>query len=82
MEKESGKGPDTVTDEALDEAAGGITFGGSLAGETAAPSFLGGTTEGKAGYGGFTGGVSVAAGDVNADAVARKVADGSVKPGG
>lgn len=82
MDKERANDAAPLPDEALDEAAGGtVTFGGSLAGETAAPGFQGGvTTEGKTAYPGFQGGVSVAAGDVNGDA-ARKIADGSVKPG-
>ena len=80
MEQEKGKAPDALPDEALDEAAGGVTFGGSLAGDTAAPSVQSGvTTESKTAFPGFQGGVTVAAGDVNGDA-ARKIADGSVKP--
>ena len=89
MEKEQDKKPAPVSDEALDEAAGGtVTFGGSMTGDAAAPGFQGGVsitdgTSNKAGYGaGFAGGVTVAAGDVNGDAAAKKIADGSVKPVG
>ena len=83
MNNESGKDPKTLPDEALDEASGGLTFNGQT--QPSDVSITDGTsniTDGtsKTAYGGFAGGVRVAAGDVNGD-VARKIADGSVKPG-
>ena len=70
----------------MDEAAGGVAFG-TPEGETSL-GFTGGVnkpgiTDGTSNtsFPGFTGGVRVAVGDVNNDAAALKIADGSVKPG-
>ena len=64
MTKEKGKTPETLPDEALDDASGGLNF--TKIATTSSTSFLGG--------------VRVASGDVNGDAAALKIADGSVKP--
>jgi hypothetical protein len=86
MEDKTGKDPKALPDEALDEAAGGITFGGTLQGEASYPGFGGGVN--KAGItdgtsnAGYVGGTRVAVGDVNNDGAALKIADGSVKKGG
>jgi hypothetical protein len=82
MEKESGKEPEALPDEALDDAAGGLlpavhTGGANRAGITDGTSNI---TDGTS-KAGFAGGVFVAAGDVNGDGKALKIADGSVKPG-
>ena len=86
MEKDKGKEPEALPDESLDEAAGGVTFGGSLAGAASFPGFGGaidktGITDGTSKTG-FLGGVRVASGDVNNDSLdVTKLGDGSVKPG-
>ena len=84
MENEADKDPKALPDEALDEAAGGtVTFGGSLQGEISSPGFQGGVsiTDGTSNKAGFVGGVRVASGDIDSDLLAKKIADGSVKPG-
>ena len=86
MEKEKGKEPEALPDESLDDAAGGVTFGGSLQGAASFPGFGGavnktGITDGTSKTG-FLGGVNVASGDVNNDSIdVAKLGDGSVKPG-
>ena len=83
MEKEKGKEPEALPDEALDEVAGGITFQGQQPSDVSAPGFQGGVsiTDGTSNKAGYVGGVRVAVGDVNNDGAALKIADGSVKPG-
>jgi hypothetical protein len=84
VENDTSKNPKALPDEALDEAAGGIL---PYVEQDAAkyPGFQGGvfipdgTSKTATGY---LGGVTVAAGDVNGDGAALKIADGSVKPGG
>ena len=75
MEKEKGKEPEALPDESLDEAAGGLLPAVHTGGANRA-----GITDGTSNTG-FLGGVRVASGDVNYDAAALKIADGSVKPG-
>ena len=85
MENESGKDPKALPDEALDEAAGGLSFNGQQPSDASFPGFQGstasitdGTSNTKAGY---VGG-SRLTGDFNNDGdVSVKLADGSVKPG-
>ena len=83
MDNDTGKDPKALPDEALDEAAGGITFQGQQPSDAAITDGTSNVTDGtsKAGYGGYLGGVRVAVGDVNNDGTALKIADGSVKPG-
>ena len=74
MEKEKGKEPEALPDEALDDAAGGLPAvqGASLSGITDGTSNT------------VKGGLNVAVGDVNGDGVNVLMGDGSVrtvKPG-
>ena len=69
MAKETGKNPQTLPDEKLDEAAGGFLAFPKT-------SITDGTSNTA-----YVGGVRVAVGDVNNDGAALKIADGSVKPG-
>ena len=83
MENETGKDPKALPDEALDEAAGGLTFQGAIPPSDVSITdgtsrITDGTSNTKSGY---LGGVRVAVGDVNNDGTALKIADGSVKPG-
>ena len=66
MARKKGQAPESLPDEKLDEAAGGLL--------PAVQASRGTTTS-------FTCGVYVASGDVNNDGAALKIADGSVKPG-
>ena len=87
MENETGKEPEALPDESLDEAAGGVTFGGSLQGNASIGGVGGsvhkaGITDGTSTKAGYVGGVTVAVGDVNNDGIdVAKLGDGSVKPG-
>jgi hypothetical protein len=72
MTKEKGKKPEALPDEQLDDAAGGLL---------PAVKQGAGIPDGTSNFPGFRGGVTVAGGDVNNDAKALKIADGSVKPG-
>ena len=75
METEQRQEPESLPDESLDEASGGLTFNGQT--QPSNVSITDGTS--KASFPGFSGGVTVAAGDVNNDAAVLKIADGSVK---
>lgn len=74
MEKEKGKEPEALPDEALDDAAGGLP---AVQGVD-----LSGITDGTSNT--VKGGLNVAVGDVNGDGVNVLMGDGSVrtvKPG-
>ena len=76
MEQDKNPTPEALPDEALDEAAGGLLPAVHSGGVNRT-----GITDGTSNTS-FTGGVYVAASDLNKDGKSLKIADGSVKPGG
>jgi hypothetical protein len=76
MQDQTGKQPEALPDEALDEAAGGLLPAVQHSGGANRADITDGTSNTS-----FPGGVRVATGDINNDGAALKIADGSVKPG-